>query len=582
MLSFHALAPLIVGLFVLLLSFWVVTHEKGSQASQAFSAFSFCLFIWLFAFAGLYMSTNEKQALQWTRLGYIGVSLIPGALYLFVLQVVESYEQRWFIVWAAGFVGVFFAGLAMATNLLIADVYNYWWGFYPAYGRAGIFFLGYFVAVLVLAMWELCRAYQAVTVRTQKRRLRVLIGGVAIAYGGSIDFLPKFGWNVYPGGYAAIFLFGLIAAYAIYRYQLVDYSAAFAADRIMETVRDLVIVTDRRGKIHFINAAAEQMLGYRTETLVGLSVDELTASSIEQGTTLSGLLEQAEARDKERHFGTREDGEIPVSVSAAPLFDRHQERVGTVLVARDIRKRKQAEQQLREAKEEAEEMSRLKSSILSNISHEVRTPLAKIMGYTDLLAEEYPESAGEFIEIINRSGNRLLNTLNRIIDLARLEAGEISLQPEPVDVVDQTEDVVSLFQSQAYQKGLSLQFSPSGPSILAQLDPTALRRILNNLISNAVKFTSKGFVEVRLERTTRELIWEIEDTGPGFEVNGETDVMEAFRQKSTGLTREHEGIGLGLTIAFRVAEVMNGTLEVESAEGEGTCMILRLPHRTPN
>ena len=248
--------------------------------------------------------------------------------------------------------------------------------------------------------------------------------------------------------------------------------------------------------------------------------------------------------------------------------------------SRNVTERERHERQLVAAKEAAEAAAQLKSTIVNNISHEIRTPLTAILGFAEVLMEEVEGEQRQFAELISRSGHRLMGTLNAVLDLARLESGQMRFRPEPLDLHAAAEEAVALFRQQAEQKGLALELAratPGPPPIQAHLDPDGAHRILSNLLSNAIKFTWRGGVRVEVGADGAGVYLRVADTGPGISEAFLPHLFEEFRQASAGLARQHEGSGLGLAITKRLVEGMGGTIGVESVEGEGATFTVRFP-----
>ena len=277
---------------------------------------------------------------------------------------------------------------------------------------------------------------------------------------------------------------------------------------------------------------------------------------------------------------TRPDGEERVihERGAATLDARGvmTRLTGTVL---DVTERTKRERELIAAKETAEEMNRLKSAFLTNMSHEIRTPLTSIIGFSELLRDmDLPASADQFTKLILRGGRRLLNTLNSVLDLSQLEAGSMILRPEEVSLRPLVRNLVERFGPQAREADVQLDVTvPSAPT-RATIDPTALRRIVSNLISNAIKFTDGGgHVAVRLTAHPDTFVIDVTDTGVGIDPAFVPHLFEAFTQESTGDARAFEGSGLGLTITKRLVELLGGSITVESVKGEGSTFTVQLP-----
>lgn len=250
---------------------------------------------------------------------------------------------------------------------------------------------------------------------------------------------------------------------------------------------------------------------------------------------------------------------------------------GVVFTFIDITQRKRFEEALVAAKEEAEAMNRIKTAFLANMSHEIRTPLTSVIGFADLLLNTLQDESRELATFIVRGGTRLLETLNAMLDLARLEAGEIKLGATAVDVVAELREAVDLLRPVADERNLTINFVTSEVTIDAILDRQSLHRIATNLLINAIKFTETGDITLTLESDENRIIFSVEDAGAGINPHFLPRVFEAFQQESTGTARSHEGIGLGLTICKRLVDLMQGTITVVSQKHKGSTFTVTLP-----
>ncbi|HYE57107.1 MAG TPA: HAMP domain-containing sensor histidine kinase, partial [Rhodothermales bacterium] len=244
-----------------------------------------------------------------------------------------------------------------------------------------------------------------------------------------------------------------------------------------------------------------------------------------------------------------------------------------------VTERRQYEQGLVEAREWAEELAQLKSAFLANMSHEVRTPLAGIIGFAEVLEDELEGAQREAAALVRESGMRLLETLNSVLDLARLESDATELKLVPLDVRAEIEAVARLFGPTAERKGLTfdVRLPEGGAPLRAMLDSAALHRVLANLVSNAIKFTDRGRITLEADRVNGHLALHVRDTGCGMSASFLPHVFEEFRQESSGLTRAHQGSGLGLAITKRLVDMLHGTITVESTVGLGTTFTVRFP-----
>ncbi|QXD15865.1 histidine kinase [Rhodocaloribacter litoris] len=237
------------------------------------------------------------------------------------------------------------------------------------------------------------------------------------------------------------------------------------------------------------------------------------------------------------------------------------------------RKLEEANAQLQVANERLRQANKLKDEFLATTSHELRTPLTAILGFTEVLKYELPEDAPyrEFLGIIEESGNRLMQTLTSLLEIAKLRAGVMEVQRHPVDLARHAAEVVRMFSEAARKKGLELALVPPPEPVYALLDEAAFERVLSNLVSNAVKFTEKGSVTVAFSRDAEWVHVHVQDTGIGISEAFLPHLFEEFRQESDGLSRSHEGTGLGLAITAKLVELMDGKISVQSKKGEGSC-----------
>lgn len=247
----------------------------------------------------------------------------------------------------------------------------------------------------------------------------------------------------------------------------------------------------------------------------------------------------------------------------------------------DITERKRAEEALREAREQAEETARIKSALLNNMSHEIRTPLTAVLGFADLMARELDGEHQDYAEQIKYGGQRLLQTLDSVFDLSMLEAGSVQLDRVVCDVAAEVEAGVAALRPLAAEKNLTIYVDPAPSGIYARLDQGAFTRILNNLIGNAIKFTKQGDVRVGIRTEDGQVVLSVQDTGVGISEAFLPHLFEPFKQESAGLTRTHQGVGLGLTIVKELVELHDGRIEVSTQKEAGTTFSVYLPQHAP-
>lgn len=257
---------------------------------------------------------------------------------------------------------------------------------------------------------------------------------------------------------------------------------------------------------------------------------------------------------------------------------------GIVIQVETIDAQIEHERRLFEARDAAVAANRARGEFLANMSHEIRTPMTAILGFADLV--ESPETSEaqrtEFLATMRRNGNQLLDIINTVLDLSKIDAGKFDVRLENVDIADFADEIVRTFRSRAEEKGLAFRIPASGwPQARLRTDSVRLRQVLTNVIQNAIKFTSEGWVELRIEHVTlagvRNLVVEVEDTGIGMTPEQLRTIFEPFVQADGSSSRRFDGTGLGLSISRRLAEVLGGSLTVSSQAETGTTFRLVLP-----
>ncbi|MDP3150688.1 MAG: PAS domain S-box protein [Ignavibacteria bacterium] len=344
-----------------------------------------------------------------------------------------------------------------------------------------------------------------------------------------------------------------------------------------------IALLDDKDKFIHINKSFSALFGYAFEEIGDRAINDLIVSP--------EFKEEAKTCSDEAHSGTqiskdsyrrRKDGTLVyVHILAVPVIVNNK-IVGLYGMYVDLSERKKAEEELINAKEKAEEMSRLKSNFLANMSHELRTPLNGILGYATILSSsiENPEFA-DMSQTIYTSGKRLSETLNLILDLSKAETEKIEIVGQNINVVSEVKSIVNSFTADAAKKDLQLEPIVGCEVSFALLDENLFKRAISNLIANAIKFTENGkiTVEVGKELTQQnDLIFiKVKDTGIGIPEDKIDLIWEEFRQVSEGMGRSFEGTGLGLTLSKRIIELMNGSITVESKVGVGSTFTVKFP-----
>ncbi|MBJ7899037.1 MAG: response regulator [Cyanobacteria bacterium RI_101] len=354
--------------------------------------------------------------------------------------------------------------------------------------------------------------------------------------------------------------------------------------RIIEFAPDGMLVMDQQGKIILTNPALEAIFGYDSQELVGRSADSLGFQSLltEYLNTESSVPEIGQACLIGEHnlevTGRHKDGSpftVEVGVAGLPALGRRSRSLFASV--RDISVRKEAEAEMRRAKELAEESMRVKSDFLANMSHEIRTPMNAVIGMTHLaLKTDLTPRQRDYLRKIQLSSQHLLGVINDILDFSKIEAGKLTIESIEFELDKVLENVAALIAEKAHQKGLELLFDidPDLPPNFVG-DPLRLGQILINYANNAVKFTESGEITIIVRRReenpeTVTLYLAVKDTGIGVTPEQQKNLFNSFQQADTSTTRKFGGTGLGLAICKKIAEMMGGTVGVESEYGQGS------------
>jgi PAS domain S-box-containing protein len=339
---------------------------------------------------------------------------------------------------------------------------------------------------------------------------------------------------------------------------------------------DIILTMDIDGNLLEANQRAIDIYGYGQDELLNMnfydlsynkSLDEI--SFLNRKNSEDGILFETVHK--------RKNGlPVPVEISA-----RHVKQDDTEIllaIVRDNTERKKLQTDLIAAKERAEENDKLKTIILANMSHELNTPMSGILGFSEILQHELDKKDHkEMAGLIYRSSKRLNDTLTSILDLSKLESNKVRLDLSTAELNSFIEEIVFLHRNLASDKGIIVNSEKKKEKILIRTDLNILQKILNNILSNAIKFTENGEVVVITDSTEVEAKIVIKDTGIGISQPNLEKIFEPFRQASEGATRLYEGSGIGLTITKRFVEMLGGNISIESKIGHGTIVTLSFP-----
>lgn len=357
---------------------------------------------------------------------------------------------------------------------------------------------------------------------------------------------------------------------------------------LLDAAPDAMVVVDAQGQLLLVNQQAEKLFGWSREELIGQSIEVLVPARYRAAHPLyrAGYASSPHPRPMgaglDLHALRRDGREFPAEISLSPLESRHG-RLTTAAI-RDVSERRRQEELRRRTLEEA---NRLKSEFLANMSHELRTPLNSIIGLASLMeagrvgapSEQQKELLGDILN----SSRHLLQLINDVLDLAKVEAGRVQLHPEPLDLSAVVREVTDTLRGMAAEKRIRLEAMLDPSCLELHLDRSKLKQVLYNYLSNALKFTPEGgHIVVRAVPEGAENIrLEIEDNGIGIAPDDLKTLFTEFRQLDSSAAKKYQGTGLGLALTKKIVEAQGGRVEATSEAGGGSTFAAILPRTSP-
>jgi PAS domain S-box-containing protein len=566
----------LVAAVLIVLAVLVFRRQRASRLAVLFCVMNGRVAAWFAGVAAMFLAGAGPDAALFARLALAAVALLPAAITDFTSTAFRLHRK-----WLVRGVWTFFTAAALVsifTNAIVAGVRQHRWGAYPVGGKALLAFVVVFFAVIGGQLVTGAREYQRSDDPRRRRRIVQMMVSFLVAFAASVDFLPMFGYATRPVAYVPIIAFIVVAWTAILRHRLTPITAARATREILDTMADALFVVDAEGKIRVVNGAVRHLLGYTDAEILGRSIDalEVTAGDVTITQTLRDLTRRAAIRDQERLLRHKGGHGIDVSVSISPVSEQSVQE-GAVVIARDIRERKRAQQELHVAIERLEQSNRELEDFAYVASHDLQEPLRKIQAFGDRLkakySEELPPQARDYIERMQAAAKRMQVLINDLLTFSRVTT---KAQPfVPVDLGEVAREVAHDLEVRAHDAGGEIVIGAL-PAIEA--DPLQMRQLLQNLAGNGLKFHRDGVppvVEIAGEVEDGRARITVADNGIGFEEKYAERIFTMFeRLHGRG---KYEGTGIGLAICRKIVERHGGEIAARSTPGQGSTFVVTLP-----
>jgi PAS domain S-box-containing protein len=386
--SSHSIGPWVVGMLIAALGIAALFRERGSTVSLALCTLAMSVSVWLLSSGILYSALDEPRALFWAKAAHLGVVFIPSTVFIFTLTIVQRLREFRVVAWGSLAVsGVFYISI-LATDRFISGLYRYRWGYYSHYGPLSVPFLVFFACLLLVSLMFLRAELARSSPGVPQQRVRALLIALGVGYLGAVDYLATYGIPIYPFGYVPILGFAVLMFGAVWRYRLLEITPALAAEQIIDTMADALLVLDQDGIVRVANQAASQLFGYAREEFVGKPVNAALGDLLGPDKT-DALTGAGITREYETHHRTREDKILALGITGSVTRDRSGDPIAFVFVIRDLTERKQLEEQLRQA-QRLEALGHL----AGEIAHELEIIVTVISGHGALLPTGLEDSRG--------------------------------------------------------------------------------------------------------------------------------------------------------------------------------------------
>lgn len=571
------LASSFVSFFVAFIA-WQKRRERGAK-----EIISVMIASGLYAFSLIFetAASTVELKLLWSKIGYFGGLVTPLFYLFFVLRFVG--KDKFLKI---NYVLLFFIIPVLVYILALTnELHHLIWTGYSAispktnlmeYYHGEVFWIGhvgYSYILFAVATYSLIR-FMVTHLTAFKLEAKIVLSASICPWVASLFYVT--GNSIVPGLDLvpfAMILTGTLLTVSIFNNKFLDL-VPVARETLMESLEEGILVVDFNDRIQDINKSAKKYLGLPNKDLIGtdFKVIEIKDESFRYIILNRELKQTIKIQDGKliRHY-------------VIDKYNIANHPGSRLVVIRDYTEDVKREQKLILALEKAEESDKLKSSFLANISHEIRTPLNIITGFIDILqtSQVNEEDRDKYLELLKENSSRIINTLNDIVEISKIESGQIQLEEIQTNLNETIDYLYSLHSKVASDKNVALTCVKGlkGMDIIVNIDRAKLTTVISNLINNALKFTLEGSVEFGYNLEEDKLTFYVQDTGIGISKERQTIIFKQFVQAEQSMNRTYEGTGLGLSIVKHYVSVMGGQIMVKSDVGKGSRFYFSLKYK---
>lgn len=570
---------------------------------------------WSLCFVFFISAQSKEAAYFWYRLSMLGFSSFEVLVLIFFFAITKTKPSLLRkITTAVVCIPMLLQFATIGSNTaFLTDLYLTKGGWIEVFASSSFIYISYIVDVAFCTILSLILSYRWMKftkIPNEKIQARmILIAGIIAFILGSINniVMPLVHSDLVPSlAHVTILVFIYVIGHSINKYKLMNISTGIAANEIISYIRDLVILTDHTGEIIKINKNTENVLGYSENEIVGKNfIDIIEKNEAMRDFSEKFVINNYKSIVTELNLKNNTEGNTPVKLSISKINDRFGQFLGMVVVANDITLTKQLEfeaaeraliaDSLKSSNQKLTEIDRLKSEFISTVSHELRTPLTSVLGFAKIVRKKFEDiiipslpledkklertvnQLKENMNIIVSEGERLTKLINDVLDIEKMEAGDLSLNFEELNINDIIDQSIASVSSLVNQKGLKIVIERKNSIQMVQGDRDRIIQIVINLLSNAIKFTDEGAVICSTYLDNDYIVISIKDEGIGISEDNLPKVFEKFKQVGDTMTDKPKGTGLGLPICKQIVEMHNGEIWAESEFGKGSTFSFKLP-----